>query len=82
MLAPSVRENPTQVVPSSSLPSRDRRRREGPAAPPRFQLALQQRADESLEQIRRVLAIPFKKTDARLVPYPLREELQAHARGS
>lgn len=31
----------------------------------------------SLEQIRRVLAIPFKKTDRRLVPYLLREELQA-----
>jgi integrase/recombinase XerD len=31
----------------------------------------------SLEQIRRVLAIPFKKTDRPLVPYLLREELQA-----
>ncbi|MDX8450595.1 tyrosine-type recombinase/integrase [Mesorhizobium captivum] len=31
----------------------------------------------SLEQIRRVLAIPFKKTDRCLVPYLLREELQA-----
>lgn len=31
----------------------------------------------ALEQIRRVLAIPFKKTDTRLVPYLLRKELQA-----
>ena len=31
----------------------------------------------ALEQIRRVLAIPFKKTDTRLVPYLLRDELQA-----
>jgi len=28
------------------------------------------------EHVRRVLAIPFKKTDQRLVPYLLREELQ------
>src|SRR5271169_1412109 len=31
----------------------------------------------ALEQIRRVLAIPFKKTNSRLVPYLLREEFQA-----
>ena len=38
---------------------------------------LEYRQPAALEQIRRVLAIPFKKTDARLVPYLLREELQA-----
>jgi site-specific recombinase XerD len=38
---------------------------------------LEYRQPASLEQIRRVLAIPFKKTDTRLVPYLLREELQA-----
>jgi integrase/recombinase XerD len=38
---------------------------------------LEYRQPAALEQIRRVLAIPFKKTDQRLVPYLLREELQA-----
>jgi integrase/recombinase XerD len=38
---------------------------------------LEFRQPAALEQIRRVLAIPFKKTDRRLVPYLLREELQA-----
>lgn len=38
---------------------------------------LEYRQPASLEQTRRVLAIPFKKTDRRLVPYLLREELQA-----
>ncbi|HET7446622.1 MAG TPA: tyrosine-type recombinase/integrase [Methyloceanibacter sp.] len=38
---------------------------------------LEYRHPAALEQIRRVLAIPFKKTDRRLVPYLLREELQA-----
>jgi len=38
---------------------------------------LEYRQPAVLEQIRRVLAIPFKKTDTRLVPYLLREELQA-----
>jgi integrase/recombinase XerD len=38
---------------------------------------LEYRQPAALEQIRRVLAIPFKKTDCRLVPYLLREELQA-----
>ncbi|WP_456828311.1 tyrosine-type recombinase/integrase [Bradyrhizobium sp. USDA 4518] len=37
---------------------------------------LKYRQPAALEQIRRVLAIPFKKTDTRLVPYFLREELQ------
>jgi integrase/recombinase XerD len=37
---------------------------------------LEYRQPAALEQIRRVLAIPFKKTDTRLVPYLLREELQ------
>ena len=38
---------------------------------------LEYRQPAALEQVRRVLAIPFKKTDRRLVPYLLREELQA-----
>lgn len=38
---------------------------------------LEYRQPAALEQIRRVLAIPFKKTDTRLVPYLLREGLQA-----
>jgi integrase/recombinase XerD len=38
---------------------------------------LEYRQRAALEQIRRVLAIPFKKTDTRLVPYLLRDELQA-----
>jgi site-specific recombinase XerD len=38
---------------------------------------LEYRQPAAMEQIRRVLAIPFKITDRRLVPYLLREELQA-----
>src|SRR5882672_12856913 len=38
---------------------------------------LEYRQTAALEQVRRVLAIPFKKTDRRLVPYLLRDELQA-----
>lgn len=38
---------------------------------------LEHRAPAALEQIRRVYAIPFKKTDSRLVPYLTREEVQA-----
>src|SRR6266403_861952 len=38
---------------------------------------LEYRQPAALEQIRRVLAIPFKRTDRRLVPYLLRDELQA-----
>lgn len=38
---------------------------------------LEYRQPAALEQFRRVLAIPFKKTNARLVPYLLREEVQA-----
>ena len=38
---------------------------------------LEYRQPAALEQVRRVLTIPFKKTDRRLVPYLLREELQA-----
>src|SRR5260370_37737697 len=38
---------------------------------------LEYRQPAALEQIRRVLAIPFKRTDRRLVPYLLREGLQA-----
>jgi len=38
---------------------------------------LEHRQPAALEQVRRVLAIPFKKTDTRLVPYLLREEVQA-----
>jgi integrase/recombinase XerD len=38
---------------------------------------LEYREPAALDQIRRVLAIPFKKTDTRLVPYLLRDEVQA-----
>lgn len=38
---------------------------------------LEYRHPAALEQIRRVLAIPFKKTSTRLVPYLVREEVQA-----
>ena len=38
---------------------------------------LEYRHPEALNQIRRVLAIPFKKTDSRLVPYLTPEQLQA-----
>ena len=38
---------------------------------------LEYRQPPALEHVRRVLAIPFKRTDRRLVPYLLREELQA-----
>ena len=38
---------------------------------------LEYRQPAALEHIRRVLAIPFKKTDRRLVPHLLRDELQA-----
>ena len=38
---------------------------------------LEYRQPAALDQIRRVLAIPFKKTDQRLVPYLLKDELQA-----
>jgi integrase/recombinase XerD len=38
---------------------------------------LEYRQPAALEQIYRVLAIPFKKTSTRLVPYLLRDEVQA-----
>ena len=38
---------------------------------------LEYRHPEALDQIRRVLAIPFKKTDSRLVPYLTPDEFQA-----
>jgi integrase len=38
---------------------------------------LEYRQPAALEQIGRVLAIPFKRTDTRLVPYLVREEVQA-----
>lgn len=38
---------------------------------------LEYREPSALEQIRRVLAIPFKKTDTRLVPYLQQAEMQA-----
>lgn len=38
---------------------------------------LEYRLPARLEQIRRILAIPFKKTDTRLVPYLNQEEIQA-----
>lgn len=36
---------------------------------------LEHRQPSALEQIRRVLGIPFKKTNTRLVPYLLRDEV-------
>ena len=48
---------------------------------------LQYREPGAVEQVRRVLAIPFKKTDTRLVPYLVQEEnrpcsmLLIHPRG-
>src|SRR5580698_5129052 len=38
---------------------------------------LQHREPAAVEQVRRILAIPFKKTDTRLVPYLVQEEMQA-----
>lgn len=38
---------------------------------------LQHREPAAIEQVRRVLAIPFKKTDTRLVPYLIHEEMQS-----
>jgi integrase/recombinase XerD len=38
---------------------------------------LQHREPAAIEQVRRVLAIPFKKTDTRLVGYLVQEEMQA-----
>ena len=38
---------------------------------------LEHRAPAALEQIRRVLAIPFKRTNSRLVPYLAQDEVQA-----
>ena len=38
---------------------------------------LQYREPAAIEQVRRVLAIPFKKTDTRLVSHLVREEMQA-----
>src|SRR5919106_3615410 len=38
---------------------------------------LEHRQPAALEQIRRVLAIPFKKTNSRLVPYLVQQEVQA-----
>ena len=38
---------------------------------------LQHREPATIEQVRRVLAIPFKKTDHRSVPYLAQEEMQA-----
>jgi len=38
---------------------------------------LQHREPAALGQVRRVLAIPFKKTDSRLVPYLDQQEVQA-----
>jgi integrase/recombinase XerD len=43
---------------------------------------LEYRQPTALGQIRRVLAIPFKKTDTHLVPYHLRDELQAVLAGN
>lgn len=38
---------------------------------------LQHRDPAAIEQVRRILTIPFKKTNHRLVPYLLQEEMQA-----
>lgn len=38
---------------------------------------LQHREPAAVEQVRRVLAIPFKKTDTRLVPYLVQQEMQS-----
>ena len=38
---------------------------------------LEHRLPSALEQIRRILAIPFKKTDSRLIAYLKQDELQA-----
>src|ERR1700724_4557776 len=38
---------------------------------------LQHREPGAVEQVRRVLAIPFKKTDTRLVSHLVQEEMQA-----
>src|SRR6266542_2505249 len=38
---------------------------------------LEHRQPAALEQIRRILAIPFKRTNSRLVPYLVQEEMQA-----
>ena len=38
---------------------------------------LQHREPAAVGQVRRVLAIPFKKTDTRLVPHLVQEEMQA-----
>jgi site-specific recombinase XerD len=38
---------------------------------------LQHHEPAAVGQVRRVLAIPFKKTDHRLVPYLAQEEMQA-----
>ena len=42
-----------------------------------FFLFLHHREPAAVEQVRRVLAIPFKKTDTRLVGYLVQEEMQA-----
>ncbi len=40
---------------------------------------LEHRQPAALDQIRRVLAIPFKRTSSRLVPYLVRDEVQVGA---
>jgi site-specific recombinase XerD len=42
-----------------------------------FYRFLEHRHPAALEQIRRVLAIPFKRTDSRLIPYLVQNEVQA-----
>jgi integrase len=73
---------PASSSPSSST-SRDARKNAAVtrnvrlAAIKSFFRFLEYRQPAALEQIRRVLAIPFKKTNQRLVPYLLKDELQA-----
>jgi len=69
---------------STYLRDLEDRRRNSPR-PRNFRLAgirsffrfLEHRQPAALEQIRRVLAIPFKKTNTRLVPYLAQDEVQA-----
>lgn len=42
-----------------------------------FMRFLEHRVPAALDQIRRILAIPSKKTDSRLIPYLVREQMQA-----
>ena len=73
----------TRCRPCQRLPGAPRQRKNAPvtrnvrlAAIKSFFRFLEYRQPAALEHVRRVLSIPFK-TDRRLVPYLLREEIQA-----